>query len=519
MNRIVGTTTRQRIADVMCANGPGPAMQSASFIISTDFMATRHKKRKRLHRRARRGNAMTILGLSSILAEHVAGFPTDQLPPSTLHAAKRALLDGIGVMLAASGMAPEVAPFVKYAAASGPGRSSILGHGIKTGAAMAAFANGAMGHALDFEDAFDAAPSHPNASLLPTALAIAQAGGEIDGPALLAAIAVGCDLVCRLGLGLRRDMEVGGWYPPPILGAFGAVAAAARLRRLSADQTRDAFSLILCQVTMPGEIKYSRDTVIRAVREAFPAQAAVQASALAAAGVRGFEEPFEGKAGFFRLYAEGQYDPAVILDQLGETFWIEQLSFKRWPACRGTHAYIEAAQAMRAAHPIDPDSIVAIVATGGDVQRMLVEPTDRKAAPSTVIDAKFSIPFAIGAALIDEEVTLDSFAAASLADPRKLALARRVRFEQKPEWGRAQAASGGLTIELADGTRLERWIEIAVGAASRPIDDAALTAKFLNCTQRAKRPIRTCRIERLADALWTIDTPAGVAEAFELIAM
>lgn len=450
-------------------------------------------------------------GLSDRIAAHVADFVADALPETTLHAAKRALLDGLGVMLAASGTSAEIAPFVELAR-SGVGSSAVLGCGFRTSAAMAVFANGAMSHALDFEDAFDAAPSHPNASLLPAVLAVAQER-PVSGRELLAAIAVGCDLVCRMGLSLRREMEAGGWYPPPILGAFGATAAAGRLRGLDATQMRDAFSLTLCQAVMPGEIKYSRDTVIRAVREAFPAQAAVQATTLAAAGVRGFEAPFEGKAGFYRLFAEGQFEPADLLDGLGERFWIEQLTFKRWPACRGTHAYIEGVQAIRAREGIDLDSIVSITATGGPVQRMLVEPAERKAAPTTAIDAKFSIPFTTAAALIDAEVTLDSFDPASLADPRKLALARKVRFEQRADWGREHAAAGVLAIELADGRRLVETIDVAAGHFTRPIDDDGLTDKFRACARRTRVPMDEAEIERLAEAVWTLDSVTDAARA------
>ncbi|MDB5672922.1 MAG: MmgE/PrpD family protein, partial [Alphaproteobacteria bacterium] len=215
-------------------------------------------------------------GLSRAIAEHVANTPYSALPPATVAATKRALLDGIGVMLAASGLSVEAEPFVALAEAEGgTPAATILGRGTRVPAQAAAFANGALAHALDFEDAFDAAPTHPNASLIPAALAVAEAHGPVGGREFIAAMAIGCDLVCRLGLSLRRTMEEGGWYPPPILGAFGAAAAAARLMRLSARQVSDTFSLILCQVSCPGEIKYSADTVIRAVREAFPARAAV----------------------------------------------------------------------------------------------------------------------------------------------------------------------------------------------------------------------------------------------------
>jgi 2-methylcitrate dehydratase PrpD len=458
-----------------------------------------------------------LSGLSERIATHIAGFPVERLPATAIHAAKRALLDGLGVMLGASGVSDEVEPFIAYATSAGAGRASILGRGVTASAPLAALANGAMAHALDFEDAFDPAPCHPDASLLPAALAVMQTGAPVSGRAFLTAIALGCDLVCRLGLALRREMEAGGWYPPPILGLFGAAAAASRLAGLDARQTLDAFSLALCQAGVPGEIKHSRDTVIRAVREALPAEAAVRATMLAALGVRGFDEPFEGRGGFYRLYAEGAYDPAAILDGLGAHFWIEQLSFKKWPACRGTHPFIEAVQAIRAAHGLLPEEVASIVAAGGEVQVMLAEPIERKRAPTVAIDAKFSIPFTIASAMIDDEVTLDSFDAASLADPRKLALAAKVGFDRRPDWGRDRAASGALTIVTTDGRRLHHEVDVAIGHFSRPIDDAGLEAKFLTCAARARRPLPASAAADLAAAIWSLDTACDAKAALRQI--
>ena len=97
------------------------------------------------------------------------------LPASTVRATCRALLDGLGVMLAASGSSAEVAPFVQHALAAATNDSATGGDGLASvfgtpqravSAQLAAFANGAMAHALDYEDAYDAAPVHPNASLL-----------------------------------------------------------------------------------------------------------------------------------------------------------------------------------------------------------------------------------------------------------------------------------------------------------------------------------------------------------------
>ena len=428
-------------------------------------------------------------GISDALCQFVANSKFERLPETTREAAARVTLDATGVMLGASGLSHEARAFVDLATRQGsPGPCSIVGYGDSVTAPLAALANGALAHALDFEDAFDPAPSHPNAASIPAAIAIAQAFGPVPGRDFITAIAVGCDLVCRLGLSLGRPMEHGGWYPPPILGTFGATAVAARLLGLDARQTRDALSLALCQATMPGEIKHSEGTVIRAVREAVPAQAAVLSALLARSGVSGFESPLEGKAGFFALFAGGEFDPDVLLEDLGERFWIERLSFKPWPACRGTHPFIQVALDLLREHSFDWRDIESVNVEISDVQRMLVEPEGRKREPQSAIDAKFSIPYTVAAALVRGEVGLSSFGAAMLADRDVLELARRVKAEPRPGWGRQKAASGALAVRLRDGRTLSGIADPALGHPDAPLDTDELVAKFAHCCEFAIKP-------------------------------
>lgn len=449
--------------------------------------------------------------LSETIAHHVATVRYEDLPEATIAATKRALLDGIGVMLAASGLSEDVRPFVALARAmSAPSEASILGSRERVAAAGAALANGAMAHALDYEDAFDAAPVHPNASLIPAALATAQAV-RASGETFIVAMALGCDLVCRLALSVGDALEKA-WYPPPIIGAFGAAAAAARIRGLNAEQTLDAFSLMLCQTACPQEIKFSEHSVIRAVREAFPAQGAVMSAALAAQGVRGFAAPFEGKGAFFHAFADDRWDANALLTDLGRRFYIEDLSFKAWPCCRGTHPYIEAAQRLRAAHGLKVDQIARIRVSIGSVQRMLCEPLPRKRAPSTLIDAKFSIPFTVAAALAQPEVTLDTFSPAQLTNPGLLAIARRV----EPVEGKRSPTSGAVEIELNDGRRFDCEIEQALGHPSRPMSDERLRAKFIDCATRAAKPMSLAEAEAFCTRVWAIDRASVADEALGL---
>ena len=447
--------------------------------------------------------------LSAHVATHVARCRYEDLPRATVAAAKRAILDGTGVMFAASGMCNDVLPFIELARsqAASP-RATIIGFKERVSVLMAALANGAMAHALDFEDAFDPAPCHPNASLLPALWSVAEDRSPLGGCDFLAAVAVGCDLVCRMALSLRQPLEAAGWYPPPILGAFGAAAAVSRTLRLNPAQITDAFSLLLCQNTCPGEIKHSPETVIRAIREAFPAQAAVLSSLLAERGVTGFAHPLEGQSGFFALYASGRYEPSDITEGLGERFWIDALSFKQWPCCRGTHAYIEAAQTLRRGHGFGPGDIAEVRILGGELQRMLCEPRAQKQRPQTVIDAKFSLPFTLAVALRDEEVTLNSFTAPALTDPLLLSVAAKASFEFSQEL--SQPAAGAIRLTLKDGRVLRHRVLQALGHPTRPLSDASLRAKFVDCTMNAALPLTRCCAETLADRIMNLECEPDV---------
>ncbi|EGF90068.1 mmgE/PrpD family protein [Asticcacaulis biprosthecium C19] len=445
--------------------------------------------------------------LSDDICAHIAG-AADIAEPAR-HATRRFLLDGVGVMLAASGLSPEARAFVAMAQGEGP--CSILGHGAAA-APFAALANGAFGHALDFEDAYDAVPLHPNVSAIPAALAMIQAGEPVSGHDLITALTIGCDLVCRLGHSLTRPLEERSWYPPMLFGAIGASAVAARLAGLNATRTRDALSLMLCQLGAPGEIRHSRGTVLRAVREAFPAQAAVVSALLATQGVTGFEQPLEGEGGFFSLYAGGHYDAGPILDGMGQRWYGEALSFKPWPACRGTHTAIELALRL----DLNPGDIASVQVMTGEVQHMLVEPLARKQAPATAIDAKFSLPFTVAAALVCGRVTLAEFDASSLRDPAILALAAKVTPLDRPDWGRDRATSGGLVVTLTDGRVLTAEEHQALGHPSRPLSDDDLVAKFTACAAMSARPLARDDAHRLARQILTLDDCRDAGAVFRV---
>lgn len=452
--------------------------------------------------------------LTQALARHIASSRFEQLPEATVRATRLALLDAIGVSLAASALGEGVAAFADLARSQGGApQAAVLGFGFHAPVQAAVMANGSAAHALDFEDAFDGAPVHPNAAVVPVVLAL---GEQLDasGVEVLTALAVGCDLICRLGLALEVNPDEAGWYPPPILSTFGAAAAAARLLQLNLDQTVSALSLALNQATATAQFKAYPASTLRSIRDAFPAQAGLVSALLAQRGIVGFDGVFEGKAGFFNQYAQGRCTTSELLDGLGDRFHGERLSFKPWPSCRGTHAFIEAALELREQHGLPPDGIAEITATGGLIQRMLAEPQEQKQAPKTAIDGKFSIPFTTATALVTGRVTLDDFTGDALNNADVLSLSRRCQYRLDPQSTMRDAASGALQIRMLDGRVFERRIERPRGAPENPISEQDLAEKFRDCARRAATPMAADSINATAESILSLDRCAAVRRVF-----
>lgn len=443
------------------------------------------------------------------LAEHLACLRFSELPAPAVHAAKRSLLDAVGVSLGASGLEPACEAYVALASQS-PGPCSLLGFRARVSPLMAAFANGALAHALDYEDAYDGTPAHPNAASVPVALALCELDPTIDGRRLIVALAAASDLVCRLALALDENPDDYGFYTPPILGAFGAAACAAKLLDLDESGIVAALGLTLTQAMCSSQLKRDPRSSLRAVRDAFAAHAGLLAAQLAAGGAQGFEAAIEGEHGLYAAYARGAYDPQRLLAGLGSEFLGAMVSFKPWPSCRGTHAFVDAALQLRARHALAPEHVVAAVARGAGLNRMLAEPAMQKQQPGTPIDAKFSIPFCVATALQRGGLTLDDFASSALTSPNTLALARRVSFQVDPALGMRDATSGRLELQLSSGERHDLPVAQPLGHPARPLDDARLVAKFVDCATRAHVPLRIERLHTFAGALLSIEQVASV---------
>lgn len=453
------------------------------------------------------------MSLSLALARHVVNLEYDDLPAAVVDTTRLCILDTIGVSLAACSLGEAATAFADLAQASAAGACTVIGHGIRRSADLAAFVNGSTAHALDYEDTHDGGLVHPTGTALYAALAAAEERGGVNGAQLLTAVAAGADLTCRLALALADETRHG-WSIRPLLGAYGAAAAAGKIYGLTAEQMVQAFALAFCQATSStGFMGYSRSHW-REMRDAFAARAGVISAQLALRGIQCYDQPFEGAHGLYAQYAQEQCDQDRILRDLGRVFEGANVSFKPWPSCRGTHAFVEAALRLVGDDGVHVQDIARVEARVSPVFRVLTEPIAQKRRPATANDAKFSLPYTIAVALVRRRVDLSAYLPEALTDSAVLAMAEKVECVVDDTLEFADSLQGTLTVHLVGRQQLTHTVRTPLGHPLRPIEPRQLEQKFLECASFAP-PETAAHHGRWLQRLKTIDALDDVRNLFD----
>jgi 2-methylcitrate dehydratase PrpD len=415
------------------------------------------------------------------LAAYAAELTFERLPGELLPVLKRIVLDTLGTTLAGSTLGagcPELLAEVR--AAGGTAESTLLGFDARVPAPAAALANGAMAHALNFEDVYPGG-GHLGAVTFPATLAVAERQGGVSGREFLAALAAGTEIAARLQVAVRRaDDGTAEAKPQPtqMLGYFSAAASAGRVLRLDTSAMLDALGLALMQASGNRQVVVE-GTPAKAIYAAFPNHGGVLSALLSQRGLRAGCAIFEGEAGFFPTFYNGRYHPPALTERLGEEFCTLAVGFKPWPTTNRAHPFIEAALELAATHP--PDTIAEVHVRGGNHIRTFCEPLATRQRPRTSVEAEDSIFFGVAKALVNRQVMLADFQPEGLQQPETVQLAARMRYSIEPELGHA----GIVEIATVSGQRYSCRVDKPLGDPAKPLSDAQLVAKFRDCAQHA----------------------------------
>lgn len=419
---------------------------------------------------------MTAGTMAERLVRFARALAPDDIPADVAHVARLHLLDTLGVCLAATALGPGE-PVARLARQAPAGRSTVAGWGRPLAAPDAALLNGILAHSLEYDDTHTPSVIHGGAVVIPTALAMAEEHSA-SGDELVRALVVGFEVLIRLGLAAPGAFQARGFQTTAICGPFAAALMSGLMMGLDEEQLVAALGIAGSQ---PGGIfEYLSDgSSVKQVHQGWASQAGIAAARLSRAGFTGPRTVLEGRFGVYRTY--GDTEPRVdVLDDLGSVWETLALSIKPYPCCHFNHAFIDGALRLRpeiadprevsAIHCRIPEPAVAIVC----------EPADRKKAPASGYEAKFSLPYAVAAALVDGEVGHRSFTDAAASRQAVMELAAKVAYRPANDLGYPRNLAGELEIVLTSGESKTVSVLQHPGGPDRPLADADVVAKFVD---------------------------------------
>src|SRR5437763_15824388 len=296
-----------------------------------------------------------ITDLTRALAERASSVTYDSLPEPVRGLARQCVLDYYGVALAGADD-PLVAILLdELAEAGGTPQAGIIGHRVRLPALSAALVNGAIGHALDYDDVNLAMPGHPSVAILPGLLALAEAR-QSSGRDVIAAFVAGYETACRIGSALRPGHYNLGFHATGTVGAFGAAAACAHLLGLDAEATARPPRIA---GTQAAGLKSQFGTKCKPFHAGKASQNGLLAARLVARGFSSRPDLVECEQGFALTHGP-DFRPEAALAEPPNGFHIFANLFKYHAACYLTHGPIESARAVRERHEVGPEQIARI---------------------------------------------------------------------------------------------------------------------------------------------------------------
>jgi len=439
----------------------------------------------------------------------------EQLPSEVVHEVKRRVIDSLGCALGA--WDSDTARVAREFALASPqaNGATVFGTAQRSAPDAAAFANGAMVRYLDFNDTYlSKEPAHPSDNIS-TCLAVAESEGR-SGRDLILAIAIAYEVQCRLCDAC--SIRALGW-DHVTYGSYSATLACAKLMNLSVEQTVHALGIAGTTGNYLRQSRAGELSMWKGAAFAAAARNAVFATQLARLGMTGPAPIFEGQFGFFNEVSGPFELPPLAGEDPSRRWMILDTYIKKWPVEYHAQSAVDAALELRKeltdkglTEQEIRDQVVVLVDTYSPAYveirtfdacaDIIADPP--KWNPTTRESADHSLPYCVAAALLDGDVTLETFDEARLADPQLRALMQVIRVNRDDECNAGYPAGipNEVEITLSDGATLRRRVDFPRGHARNPMSDEEVEAKF---RQLATRWMSEARIAEALEGLWHLD--------------
>jgi 2-methylcitrate dehydratase len=451
------------------------------------------------------------------LAHFVVTRTWDDISAAARGELKIRVLDALGCALGALRAAPIAARRAQLEDFGGRPLCTLIGGG-SSAPDRAALHNGALVRYLDFNDSYFAPGEtcHPSDNLAPILAAAEYA--DASGRELLTALAVSYQVQCRLSD--EAPVRARG-FDHTTQGAYAAAAGTAKALRLDEAETANAIAIAGTALNALRVTRTGRLSQWKGLAFPFAAFGAVEATYLAARGVTGPPEVFEGNKGFMETVA-GRFEinwEREDLERVRRTF------LKRYNAEIHSQSALEAVLELRHRHEIDPETVAGVELETFQVAYDIIgggQEGDKKEVQSKE-QADHSLPYLLAVALLDGQVLPEQFTADRITRPDVQELLQRVQVRPAADLTKRFPGEHAcrLRLRLADGTTLVAEKSDYDGFLTRPMSWGRAQEKFERLAVNAVDPTRAAELTEAAavlDELRTRDLTAllgqvGVHEA------
>ena len=441
---------------------------------------------------------------SEQLAHWTRALRFEDLPADVVKSTKYRVLDVIGLALA--GVTTPFGISLKQASAvmNPPGVSRLLGIGQHVAVGAAAFVNGALSQALEFDDTHNESIVHMSSPAVAAALALAESE-NISGRELITAVALGNEISCRVGSVAPGQFHRRGFHPTGLFAPFGAAYLGGRVLGLDSRQMVNAAGIVgsfaagILECWVDG-------TQSKFLHPGWAAQSGITSAYLARAGTTGPEAVFDGRFGLFASHLQDSNLPLAlerITTDLGRCWESRHASFKPYPAAHVIHPYLDALLKLRARHRIDPAKVrEIIVPVASFIVGIVCEPVAEKRRPNTDSHGRVSMQYSLAEAMVLGALGKDAYQPASLTNPQILRLADAVTYRVDPSFPGPERFKGAVQIVMQDGTVFEAVEEYNRGSAENPMTHEELVSKF---EVNAENMLDARQRKRLIDAVMDLE--------------
>ena len=451
------------------------------------------------------------MNITKHIGEYVTGADIEDFPPDAIEAAKGAIMDCLACMLAGSQESLSDILCRYVAAENSTPAASVVSRGFRTTAANAALVNGAMAHALDYDDITQITKTHPTAVFLPAALAVTEEFGA-SGKDMLLGYMAGFEVACAVGEALSEAYyDDLGWHPTGPLGAVGSAAVASKIMALDSEQTAMAVSLAASQAS---GLRQNFGTMTKPFHAGDAARAGVVSAKLVREGFTASQDALEGRFGFIRAFSGGQgFDSDQVAENLGNKLYLVEsgIEIKKYPCCGSAHLAMDATFDLLSQGAIDPEAVDRIdVMVDFDPPRSLIH-----SRPMSSLEGKFSMEYCLAAALLDRRVGLQSFTDDQVLRPGAQSLIPRIEMRRIPgNEGRPSWTEGYHQVEvhLKNGNVLRQQAHRASSGALRGVTMEDIREKFHDCASQSMSEATVAEVLARLDVLEEGEPISGLAD-------